>query len=42
MKDEIIRMIFGVLICGTFAGGFVYLDYWFKKKDKERHKKKAG
>ena len=42
MKDEIIGMIIGILACGTFVGGFVYLDYWFKKKDKEEHKKKLG
>ena len=39
MKDEIIRMIFGILICGTFAGGLFYLNYSLEKNLKKDIKK---
>ena len=42
MNDELKAIILLTLSCLTFAGGFFYLDWWMKRKSKERPKKKEG
>ena len=37
-----LNIIVTIFMISVFLGGLWYLDYWFKKKDKERHKKKIG
>jgi len=42
MNEIILNITLTIFTISVFLGGLWYLDYWFKKKDKERHKKKAG
>ncbi len=42
MNPNLLSLIVTIISCGTLVGGLVYLDYWFKKKDKERERKKLG